>query len=69
MKLIAASLFTHFRFFMKNNNNKIKNEVQLVIVITVIIFVNSELHPTSKACRIQKIFLKEFLYMLFLFVL
>ena len=67
MKLVPGSPFSLFKFFMKKKSSSAYKVA--IIVITVIIFVNSELHSTSKVWQIQKTFLKEFLYMLFRFVL
>ena len=74
MKIIAtifpADLVTNLLFILSLSfpANQ-KQESGCLVTRNILLFLHSELRSTSKPCQIQWTFIKEFSYMLFLFVL
>ena len=63
--LITNSLLT----FTNQKQESSFQEVVSLVTRDIYVFVYNELYSTSKPCRIQQTFIKEFSCMLFLFIL
>ena len=62
-------LFSYCSFLHTKNKNQVFSKLVVWYREIFLPFVYSESHSTSKPCQLQKTFMKEFCYMLSLFVL